>query len=175
MFFLMGCIKAPDVVIVDRYTALEVQASGNYAPLEDELQEQGLRVGPEGYTSDQLATPGSGTDDGNLGEAYRGVLSRADRMDSLRRRQCVGESMDGLLIQRDETCRGRIDEQDVANLLERENRNRRQVWHFMEEQNPDASMTHIQSAWRVEYLKTLPCESAIQKANNEWGRVECAE
>ena len=171
----VGCIKAPDVIIVDRYTALEVQASGNYAPLEDELQDEGLALEPENYTSDQIAPSADEEENSSLGEVYRGVISRTDRIDALRRRKCVGESIEGLLVQLEEDCKGRVDEQDIANLLERENRNRRQVWHFIEEQNPDAPPEDIRQAWRVDYLKTLPCGSPVQQSETNWGIRECDE
>ena len=172
-----GCIKAPDVVIVDRYTALEVQASGNYGPLEDELVDEGISYGPQPYTSaDMVQGEGlQGDEPEGISGAYRGMLSRADTLDSLRRRMCVGEAQDGLVVQRAESCRGRVDERDVASLLERENRDRRQVWRFIKEQRAKASQEDIRSAWRVNYLKNLPCEIAVQDLAGNWGVKECSE
>src|SRR5262245_18961064 len=70
---LTACVKAPDLVILDRKTALEQQAAGNFRGLEEELEQAGIVPGPVPLTRGQLeaagvrvaAGPETGTADGD--------------------------------------------------------------------------------------------------------------
>jgi hypothetical protein len=46
----LGCVKAPDIVVVDRATALEQQAGGSFADLEQHLAQRAVSPGPEALT-----------------------------------------------------------------------------------------------------------------------------
>ena len=45
-----GCIKAPDVIIVDRQTALEQQANGRFPSLQEQLDQAAITAEPVPFT-----------------------------------------------------------------------------------------------------------------------------
>ena len=50
-----GCISAPDVIIVDRQTALEQQANGRFPSLQEELDHAAITSDPVPFTRAGLA------------------------------------------------------------------------------------------------------------------------
>ena len=87
-----GCVSAPDVILVDRKTALEEQASGRLTPLSDDLENAGLLPRAAPLTGAQLATAG-----GRLATQYLAswsiarLASRADAEEAMRYVSPIGE------------------------------------------------------------------------------------
>src|SRR5438105_558536 len=115
-----GCIKAPDVILVDSKTILERQAAGSFHGLEEELTQAALSPRPAPLVGSQLG-PAS----------HPLVAEEADsegaRLDALLLRGCIGEALDGTLVETAATCTGTIEVTQRSRLVERANRNRWQV------------------------------------------------
>lgn len=77
-----GCISAPEIVMVDRATALEEQASGSFQDVERRLARAGMSPTPVPLTPNQLEDLGSAPPPlvENLNK------TQADRIDELLRR-----------------------------------------------------------------------------------------
>jgi hypothetical protein len=170
-----ACIHAPDVVIVDRRTALEQQAGGRYGALEEELEQQGVNARPEPFTSGQLAASGwkTGEDGQALASLYNELSADADRIDQLLVRRCVGEALAGTLAETREPCSGGVDPESVGTLVERANRNRRQVWLYIQARNPSTSLEDVQAAWRERHLTDLVCGGHLQADDGKWTVKPC--
>src|SRR5580704_6702921 len=115
---LSGCFKPPEIVMVDRATALEQQAAGSFDDLERKLDRAGIEPRPVPLTPEQLETlgirPRSLVDESELTDA--------DRLDGLLAQHCVGEGKDGLIVDTRDACRGAADAEQVQTLAERANR-----------------------------------------------------
>ena len=105
---LAACIRAPDVVMVDRATALEQQAAGSFDEVELKLIRTGVVPRPVPLTPEQLEAlgvrPPTPVDDTEQTEA--------DRIDDLLRNRCIGEGRDGLLVDTHASCLGASDRGD---------------------------------------------------------------
>ena len=172
-----GCISAPDVVVIDRKTALERQAAGHFPELEAELLEQGLKPGVEPFTRAQLQSGGWGRAWGDLGELieiYGGVRDDRAALDDHLKRACMGEGLDGLLVATPESCQGGAKEEEVAELVARGNRNRRQAWRWMaEKKGGGAKPEALASTWRSVRLMEAPCGAWVQQPGETWAAKEC--
>lgn len=164
-----GCIKAPDVVIVDRTTALEQQASGSFTGLEEDLERSALVPRAEPLTAAQLDAAGVGR--ANPPEDAEG-LPDGLRADGLLVQNCIGEARDGTLVLTIDRCTGIVDVPSVTRLVERTNRNRRQLWRWIGEktQRPPAQ---AQTAWRAVHLAGLVCGAQVQKQDGAWEAKRC--
>jgi hypothetical protein len=169
---ITGCITAPAVVIVDRRTALEQQASGSFRGLEDELEQAGLVPRPAPLTAAQLGAAGvrregleasDQDDDGN----------DAVRSDALLVKRCVGEALDGTLVLTIDPCTGTIDVPQVGRLIERVNRERRQLWRWLAGQVPGKSADEVRAAWRQTHLQGLICGGQVQATGGAWEVKRC--
>jgi uncharacterized protein YdbL (DUF1318 family) len=171
-----GCITAPDVVVIDRKTALERQAAGQFPELEEDLTALGLKPGVEPFTRAQLQSGGWGAAWGALGELvqiYGAVRDDRARLDDHLRRACLGESRTGLLVATPDSCQGGAQEEEVAGLVARGNRNRRQTWRWMADRTSDATPEAIAAKWRVVRLRAVPCEGWVQGADGGWSAKVC--
>ena len=171
-----GCIKAPDLVVVDRHTALEDQAAGEYRALERDVRLAGVSPKGEDYTRGQLEQAGVTTANAELDEALRlgsAVQTDSELLDALLRRQCIGEAWDGLLRETAESCTGSIDVAATARAMQRENRNRRQVWAYIREQRPLATDDQVRTTWREIHMREVICGANVQDASGAWGRKPC--
>lgn len=181
---LTGCITAPAVVIVDRRTALEQQASGSFRGLEEELEQAGLVPRPAPLTPAQLGASGvrreglEATDsDDETGDAVR--------TDALLIKRCLGEALDGTLVLTLDPCTGTLDVPSVDRLVERVNRNRRQLWRWLaaqtrgrgrdqgRDQTREKPDDEIRAAWRQIHLAGLVCGGAYQVAGGAWEIKKC--
>jgi hypothetical protein len=173
-----GCIRAPAVVIVDRKTALEQQASGSFRGLEEELEQAGLSPRPAALTAAQRGAAGvrrqglEATDEDD-------ESSDAVRTDALLIKRCIGEGLDGALALTLDPCTGTLDVPAVGRLIERVNRERRQLWRWLagqarkgREQAP-ASDEEVRTAWRKVHLSGLPCGGQYQVAGGSWEVKRC--
>lgn len=170
-----ACVRAPNVVyLVDGKTAIERQASGEMRALENDLRQSGLSPRAEPFTRGELGdTPGQGEDPEGLAQVYGEVLTDADRLDALLVRRCVGEALDGLLEETPATCAGAIDAAEVTRLVQRANRNRRQLWTWLLKKTPGSSETTIRESWRRHHLEGLICGAQVQQPDRSWGSKRC--
>ena len=169
----VGCIKAPDVVIVDRHTSLEQQAAGSFRGLEDELEQAALAPGPAPLTGAQLAAAGVGRTPGAEEADDDEGLPDSLRADRLLVQRCIGESLGGMLELTIDRCTGAIDVPSVNRLIERVNRNRRQLWQWMAERAPGRTKKEAQTAWREVHIAGLVCGGHFQTAGG-WEVKRCS-
>lgn len=170
---LAGCVSAPDVVLVDRATALEEQAAGSYQDLERRLARAGINPTPIPFTPNQLE---------DLGMQPPALVDRldqtpADRVDELLRRHCIGEGNEGLLVDTRRLCKaGRMTADDAA-LVQRVNRARQQLWAWMREQKertqPPLSEDELRRRWQRVHAEGLVCGARLQAADGSWGEKAC--
>jgi len=170
-----GCIRAPEVIIVDRRTALEEQAMGKHPKLEDELLQAGLAARPAALTRAQLQAAGwrPSRETDAIAALFADALADDERVDELLVRRCVGESSDGTLLDTPSTCSGAIVASDAARLIERVNRNRRQVWAYMSKVKR-RSQAASQKAWTRQHHIEVVCGGQVQ-VDGKWSIKKCAD
>ena len=173
LVLLVGCVKAPDVVIVDRKTALEQQASGSFRGLEEDLEQAGLSPRPAPFTGAQLEAAGvrQGTPIDEPGDAVG--LPDGLRADTLLVQRCLGEASDGTLVLTVDRCTGTIDVPQVNRLIERVNRSRRQLWTWMGKREPRKTAAEIQATWREVHLTGVICGGQVQRSDGTWEVKRC--
>jgi hypothetical protein len=164
-----ACIKPPDIVMVDRGTALERQAAGSYEELEQRLDRAAIEPKPESLTPQQLETLGL-----RPAPAADGAgVTEADRVDALLVQRCVGEGADGLLAVTPDACRGAPDADEAARAVERVNLARRQLWRWMQAQRADLEPYALRHAWRTLHVTGIVCGAWIQGDDGRWRAKEC--
>ncbi|NTX08059.1 DUF1318 domain-containing protein [Myxococcus sp. CA051A] len=164
-----GCISAPEIVMVDRATALEEQASGSFKDVEQRLARAGMSPTPVPLTPNQLEELGIQPTPlvENLGR------TQADRVDELLRRHCVGEGKDGLLVDTRRRCQaGRLTSDDVA-LMERVNRSRLQLWKWMRTVRPAVTEEALRQSWHQMHAEGVVCGGWVEAADGTWGEKKC--
>lgn len=169
-----GCVRAPSVVIVDRKTALEQQASGSFQGLEEELEQAGAQPRPTPLTSPQLA--GAGVDHAIVedeGDAQGGGGSDATLTDALLVQRCIGEALDATLVLTIEQCTGTIDVPLVNRMIERVNRERRQLWRWIGERAAGKTPEQVRASWRETHVVGLICGGQLQAAGGAWEIKRC--
>lgn len=172
LWLAVGCVSAPAVVIVDRKTALEQQASGSFRGVEDELEQAGLAPRPVPLTPGQL---------GEAGVRRAGLETEGDEAggsdalvaDALLVQRCAGEALDGTLALTIDTCTGTIDVPATGRLIERVNRERRQLWRWLAGQAKGKSDDQVRTAWRETHLVGLVCGGQLQVASGAWEIKRC--
>jgi hypothetical protein len=168
---LTGCVSA-NVVVVDRKTALEQQASGSFRGLEEELEQAGLLPRPEPLTAAQLEEAGVARA-GETAELTEGVPDSL-LSDALLTQRCVGEALDGTLVLTVASCTGTIDVPHTNRLIERVNRNRRQLWQWLAEKGRGGKTPEqVQVVWRKQHLTGLVCGGQVQKDDTSWEVKRC--
>ncbi len=166
---LAGCFKPPEIVMVDRATALEQQAAGSFPELEHKLDRAGIEPRPVPLTPEQLETLGvrpAALVDG-------AEITDADRLDGLLVQQCVGEGLDGMVVDTRDACHGGADPDEVAALVDRVNRARRQLWRWMHEQRSGTSVDDLRRGWRQAHLAGVVCGGWIESDAGKWQRKAC--
>ena len=162
-----GCIRAPQIVVVDRATALEREAAGSFPPLELELERAGTAARPAALTREQLEAAGHlrpVSDD----EA----ASDAERVDGLLRASCVGEALDGTLVETPDRCSVK-EVPHISALIDRANRNRAQIWDWLRAKRPARSTVEVRKAWRGVHLRSVPCGGEVQLDDRSWSAKKC--
>jgi hypothetical protein len=167
---LGGCIKAPEIVLVDRATALEQQAAGSYSELERKLARATMAPRPAPLTPEQLETlgiaPPSLVDDTERTDA--------DRVDALLAQHCIGESKEALLVDTHDACKGAADRAQAAALVERSNNARQQLWRWMKERTHDkSSLDDVRRAWHREHARGVVCGGWLQRDDGGWEEKKC--
>jgi hypothetical protein len=166
---LVGCFKAPEIVMVDRATALQQQASGSFDEIEARLDRAAIEPRPVPLTPDQLEAlgirPAPLVDESDLTDA--------DRLDGFLTQHCIGEGKDGLLVDTRDACRGGADADEVDTLVERVNRARRQLWHWMHEERNDLAEGDLRREWHDNHLRNAVCAAWIEGADGKWAAKSC--
>ena len=166
---LAGCFKPPEIVMVDRATALEQQAAGSFDDIELKLDRAAVEPRPVPLTPEQLEAlgihPASLVDESELTDA--------DRLDGLLTQHCVGEGKDGLIVDTRDACKGGADPDEVKTLLERVNRARQQLWRWMHDRRTDVSETDLEHAWRDKHLPNVVCGGWIEDKDGKWQEKTC--
>jgi hypothetical protein len=164
-----GCIQAPEIVLVDRATALEHQAAGNFTELERKLVREGIAARPVPLTPDDLQA--LGIQPPPLVDEID--LTEADRVDALLVQHCIGETREGLLAETHESCRTSADQGAARLLVERVNRAREQLWHWQQARQPKTPLAELRRAWRQSHLRGLVCGGWLQKEDASWEAKQC--
>lgn len=164
-----GCIKAPELVVVDRATALEHQASGSYAELEKKLARASVTPRPVPLTPAELESLGMSS--GAMADQTE--TTDADRVDEMQRRHCVGEARDGLLVDTSDVCHGAVDRDEIVKLVDRVNHARGQLWRWMHDQRPELSLDELRARWRKAHVTSVVCGGWIQGDDGTWGAKSC--
>jgi hypothetical protein len=164
-----GCITAPEIVMVDRATALEEQAAGSYTELEQRLYRAGMTPAPVPLTPDQLEA--LGVRPAPLVENLS--QTAADRVDDLLRRHCAGEGLDGLLTEtKTKECRRGLSSSDEA-VVDRVNQARARLWKWMGEQKGAGAEDEVRRAWRIKHLEGVVCGGWVQLEGGAWDAKKC--
>lgn len=169
VFAVGGCIRPPEIVLVDRATALEQQAAGSFTELEERLVRAAIAPRPVPLTPDQLEALGirpSSVVDSN-------EVTDADRVDALLKQHCVGESRDGTLADTPDACKGASDHAMALALVERVNRARVQLWRWMHDRRKEAPVEAIRKAWRAAHLAGVVCGGWIERDDGTWEAKKC--
>jgi Protein of unknown function (DUF1318) len=164
-----GCIKAPEIVLVDRATALEQQAAGSFPELEKKLTRAAMAPQPVPLTPEQLEA---------LGIPPPSIVDRTERTDAdevedLIKQHCVGESKEGTLADTPEACRGGADREQAIALVERTNQARQQLWRWMKERRPDSTLDALRKGWHEAHLRAVACGGWIQRDDGTWEAKGC--
>jgi hypothetical protein len=172
LFFTMllgGCIRAPEIVLMDRATTLELQAAGSFHDLEDELARAAVSPQPVPLTPEQLEAlgipPPNFTDKTDHTEA--------DRVDELLKQRCIGEGNDGLLYDTQAACRGGADHAEAVALLERINLARQQLWRWMKQKKPGSSLDAMRGEWSKAHREGVTCGGWQQRDDGKWEAKKC--
>jgi hypothetical protein len=164
-----GCFKPPEIVMVDRATALEQQASGSFDDLELKLDRAAIEPQPVPLTPEQLEAlgirPAPLVDESELTDA--------DRLDGFLVQHCLGEGKDGLIVDTHDACRGGADAQEVQVLRERVNGARRQLWRWMHEQRADVPEADLKRAWRDNHVRSVVCGGWVEGSDGNWQAKSC--
>jgi hypothetical protein len=164
-----GCIKAPELVMVDRATALEQQAGGSYAELEKKLAQAAVTPRPVPLTADQLEALGMAP----VSLSDQTEMTDADRIDDMLRRHCAGEARSGLIVDTSEVCHGAVDRDELLARIDRVNHARGQLWRWMHEQRPELSVDELRSRWRKTHVTSVVCGGWIEGDDGTWAAKPC--
>jgi hypothetical protein len=160
----IGCVKLPEVVMVDRATALEQQASGSFDDVEQRLNRSAVEPRPVPLTPAQLEALGIASTPRPAGAD----ATDADIVDGLLVQHCIGEGSDGLLADTRDQCRGAADGEEVLVTIERVNRARRQLWRWMHEQRAGSDVAALQKGWHEAHLRDVVCGGWTETNDGKW-------
>jgi uncharacterized protein YdbL (DUF1318 family) len=164
-----ACIKAPDVVLVDRATALEQQAGGSFQEIELKLTRAGIVPRPVPLTPEQMEALGIR----QVALVDKTDSTEADHIDELLRQHCIGEGREGLLVDTHSACRGVTDRAAAMILIERVNRARVQLWRWMDAERKDSSTEALQRTWHKVHARGVVCGAWIQGEDGAWSEKKC--
>lgn len=173
---LGACISAPDVVMLDRKTVLEEQASGELLPLANALREAAIVPKGVPFTRGQLEEAGVDLSHDALGQLVQlqhPPQSELEYLDSLLVRRCIGEARSGLLVETPETCSGDQTAIRTSAAIQRVNRSRKQLWRYLYERKPAERQETIRRLWRQRHLSTVVCGGQIQDDDGHWSVKAC--
>ena len=166
---LAGCIRAPEIVLVDRATALEQQAGGSFDALEKKLARAGMAPRPVPLTPEQLQTLGVLPQP--LGDS--GAVSDNDRVDELLKLHCIGEGKEGLLVTTRDACHGTVDRTEVDALVQRINDTRAQLWRWLAARRPTVKPAELRRSWWRSHQEGVVCGGWVQREDGGWEAKGC--
>jgi len=169
LLVMLGCIHPPEIVMVDRATALEQQAAGSFDEIELKLLRTGIVPRPVPLTPEQLEA---------LGVRPAGLVDEteqtdADRIDDLLLQRCIGEGREGLLVDTYRSCLGASDRAEALVLVERVNRARAQLWRWMHAERKDVPASALQHTWQRTHARGVVCGGWIQLDDGTWEAKKC--
>lgn len=164
-----ACFKPPEVVMVDRATALEQQAAGSFDELERRLDRAGIEPRPVPLTPEQVETLGLRS----TPLSPDSERTDADRVDDLLVQHCIGEGNEGLLEETHDACKGATDADQLHTVVDRTNRARRQLFRFMHERKPNVPAAAVVAAWRTAHLRYLVCGGWFLGDDGKWAAKSC--
>ncbi len=164
-----GCIRAPEIVLVDRATALEHQAAGSFVDLERRLLHEGITAHPVPLSPQDLEV---------LGIVPPPLVdeidqTEADRVDTLLQQHCIGEARDGTLTDTHDTCKVSADRAAARTLIERVNRARQQIFYWMHARQPKVPPAELRKSWREAHLRGVICGGWVQKEDGSFEAKQC--
>jgi hypothetical protein len=162
-----GCVKAPEIIVLDRATALEREAAGSFPKMELELERAGTAPRPPAITREELEGAGQPRPIVEQMES-----SDAERIDALLKIDCVGEAKDGTLVETRERCTVK-EVPHMGALLERTNRDRAQIWEWLRRQRPNQSAQAVRAAWRQTHIRAVVCGGQVQRDDGSWEHTTC--
>jgi hypothetical protein len=162
-----SCVRAPNIILLDRATALELEAAGRFPRLEQELDRAALTARPTPVARERLEEAGQPRP-----IVEEQDVSDAERIDGLLVAACVGEALDGTLVETRDHCAVK-DVPHLGLLLERANRDRAQVWEWLRRQRPGHHAVDVRRAWREVHLRGVPCGAWIQIDGGGWEAKKC--
>jgi hypothetical protein len=165
----LGCVKAPEIVVVDRATALEQQAGGSFEHIERELARRASEPRPEALAPEQLEALGIKP----VAIVDHTGQTEADQVDALLQQRCVGEGNHGLLVDTHDDCIGTADRVVAIALIDRVNRAREQLWRWMHAARPELSPEELRRAWREAHLQGVVCRGWVQAKDGKWEPKKC--
>lgn len=167
--FSLSCLGTPQFIVVDRATALEEQAGGSFDEVEKKLVRAGIAPRPVPFTPEQLEALGVRTEDiSNTSE-----LTEADQVDRFLRQRCIGEGSNGLLVATPDACTGAADPERIAQLVERGNRARGQLWQWMRSERPKSSLIQVRRVWWTAHQEGMVCGAWRQREDGSWEAKPC--
>ena len=164
-----GCIHAPEIVVVDRATALEQQAAGSFQEIEKKLSRQAVALQPVALTPDQLEAMGFRPEP----LIDKTEMTEADRIDGLLRQHCMGEAGDGTIADTFESCIGAADRGLIQAMVEKVNQARQQLWRWMHQRRPEVPTDELRRAWRAAHVRGVVCGGWIQADDGKWEAKKC--
>jgi hypothetical protein len=66
-----------------------------------------------------------------------------------------------------------MDVAQVTRMVERMNRNRRQLWTWLGERVPGRSPEQVLATWREVHLEGVICGGQVQKTDGSWDVKRC--
>lgn len=165
----VACIRAPEIVMTDRGTALEQQAGGSYQDIEKELNEKSIEARPVPLTPKQFEE--LGIKPLPLKDATE--ATDADKVDALLQQHCIGEGHEGLLVDTHEACIGASDRQEAIALIGRVNQARIQLWRWMHDQKKELKETELQKNWHALHAKGVVCGGWLEDDTGKWDSKKC--
>jgi hypothetical protein len=169
LLLMAGCIRAPEIVMVDRATALEQQAAGSFRELEEELARAAMAPQPAPLTPEQLET--LGIPPPNFKD--KSLDGDADRVDELLKQRCIGETNEGTLQDTQEACKGGADHAEALALIERTNTARQQLWRWMKQRRPGATLEQMRAHWKKAHAQGVTCGAWMQREDGQWEAKKC--
>jgi hypothetical protein len=85
----------------------------------------------------------------------------------------VGEAREGVLVDTHEACKGAADRGQSIALVERANAARQQLWRWMRERKPGASLDEVRASWQKTHARGVVCGGWIQKDDGSWEEKKC--
>lgn len=168
-----GCLSTGNVIVADHQTVLEQQAAGAFPEAERDLQRAAIGPGPAPLTRGQLDAAGEPRPtEATLGDEGAGAPDRS-RIDDLLVRRCLGEALDGTLVETRATCSAAVDAAALTRLVERENRGRWQLLRYLQSRRPGVPLGEIRRTWRTVHLESVVCGAGVEITPGVWEAKRC--